>query len=147
MQRLLITILAMSSWYLLDSSCRVLSNEYLCARVAVIFQVFLHHFVLAKLAHSSIGVNTILGAIWFLDYSSPSLILPSQNNPHSGCPAMRVSAWVQKGLIVQEAQWLFHAQSTYYKIISGFDFPRGPGAYAPRFCCGPLDFSDLRGPK
>ena len=20
--------------------------------------------------------------------------------------------------------------------------PRGPGAYAPRFCCGPLDFSD-----
>ena len=23
----------------------------------------------------------------------------------------------------------------------GFDFPRGPGAYAPRFCCGLLDFS------
>ena len=29
---------------------------------------------------------------------------------------------------------------------AGFDFPRGPGAYAPRFCCGPLDFSDM-GPK
>ena len=27
-------------------------------------------------------------------------------------------------------------------MITGFDFPRGPGAYAPRFCCGPLDFSD-----
>ena len=26
---------------------------------------------------------------------------------------------------------------------SGFDFPRGPGANAPRFCCGLLDFSDL----
>ena len=26
--------------------------------------------------------------------------------------------------------------------VAGFDFPRGPGAYAPRFCCGPLDFSD-----
>ena len=25
---------------------------------------------------------------------------------------------------------------------AGFDSPRGPGAYAPRFCCGPLDFSD-----
>ena len=24
---------------------------------------------------------------------------------------------------------------------SGFDFPRGPGGYAPRFCCGLLDFS------
>ena len=31
-------------------------------------------------------------------------------------------------------------------IASGFDFPRGPGAYAPRFCCGPLDFSD-KGPE
>ena len=29
---------------------------------------------------------------------------------------------------------------------SGFDFPRGPGAYAPRFCCGPIDFS-VWGPK
>ena len=29
---------------------------------------------------------------------------------------------------------------------AGFDFPRGPGGYAPRFCCWPLDFSD-KGPK
>ena len=28
----------------------------------------------------------------------------------------------------------------------GFNIPRGPGAYAPKFCCGPLDFSDW-GPK
>ena len=26
---------------------------------------------------------------------------------------------------------------------SGFDFPWGPGAYVPRFCCGPLDFFRL----
>ena len=27
-------------------------------------------------------------------------------------------------------------------LHSGFDFPRGPQAYyAPRLCCGPLDFS------
>ena len=31
-------------------------------------------------------------------------------------------------------------------VLSGFDFPGGPGAYAPRFCCGPLDFSDM-GPE
>ena len=24
----------------------------------------------------------------------------------------------------------------------GFNFSRGPGAYAPRICCGPLGFSD-----
>ena len=29
-----------------------------------------------------------------------------------------------------------------FQCWPGFDFPRGPGAYAPRFCCGPLDFSD-----
>ena len=27
-----------------------------------------------------------------------------------------------------------------------FNFPRGPLAYAPRFCCGPLDFSE-EGPE
>ena len=31
-------------------------------------------------------------------------------------------------------------------LIARFDFPRGSGAYAPRFCGGPLDFSD-KGPK
>ena len=38
-------------------SSPVLSDEYPCTRVSVIFQVFLHHFVLAKLATSSIRVN------------------------------------------------------------------------------------------
>ena len=33
-----------------------MSNQYPCARVSVIFQVFLHHFVLTKLANSSIRV-------------------------------------------------------------------------------------------
>ena len=51
-------ILTLSSWYSLDSPRRVLSNEYPmpCARVPVIFLVFWHHFVLAKLATSSIRV-------------------------------------------------------------------------------------------
>ena len=31
-------------------------------------------------------------------------------------------------------------------MLAGFDFPRGPGAYALRFFCGLLDFSDY-GPK
>ena len=31
-------------------------------------------------------------------------------------------------------------------LLAGFDFPRGPGAYAPRFCSGPLGFQ-IRGPK
>ena len=30
----------------------------------------------------------------------------------------------------------------YTLYMSGFNIPRGPGAYAPRFCCGPLDFSE-----
>ena len=26
-------------------------------------------------------------------------------------------------------------------ISPGSDFPRSPGPYAPKFCCGPIDFS------
>ena len=81
MQMFMKTILTLSCWYSLDSSRCVLSDEYPYARVSVIFQGFLHHFVLAKLASSSIRVNTV------------------------GIELYR----------------------------SGFDFPRGPGAYAPRF--------------
>ena len=29
---------------------------------------------------------------------------------------------------------------SYHFVITGFDFPRGPGAHAPRLFCGPLDF-------
>ena len=36
---------------------RDLSNEYPCARVSIIFQGFLYHFVLAKLATTSIRVK------------------------------------------------------------------------------------------
>ena len=39
------------------AKCWVLLDEYPCARVSVIFQGFLHHFVLAKLATSSIRVK------------------------------------------------------------------------------------------
>ena len=41
----------------LESSCQVLSDKVLRDRVSFIFLVVLHHFVLAKLATSSIGVN------------------------------------------------------------------------------------------
>ena len=41
----------------LDTSHRVLSDEYPYTRVSVTFSGFLHHFVLAKLATSSIMVN------------------------------------------------------------------------------------------
>ena len=53
------TIETLSCWYSLESSHRVLPYEYPFARVSVIFQVFLHHFVLAKLASSSIRVKVL----------------------------------------------------------------------------------------
>ena len=34
----------------------------------------------------------------------------------------------------------------FFLVSAGFDFPRGPGAYAPRFCFGPLYFP-VMGPK
>ena len=50
-------ILTLSCWYSFESFRWVLSGEYPFARVSVIFQVFLHHFILAKLATCSIRVN------------------------------------------------------------------------------------------
>ena len=56
--RFLKTIRTLSSWYSLDSSHEVLSDE--CARVSVIFQFFFHHFIFAKLAtRSNYGLKTI----------------------------------------------------------------------------------------
>ena len=40
MQRFLKNILTLSCWYSLESSCWVLSDEYPCARVPIIFQAF-----------------------------------------------------------------------------------------------------------
>ena len=51
------TIETLPCWHSLESSRRVLSYEYPFARVSVIFQVFFYHFVLAKLATSSIRVK------------------------------------------------------------------------------------------
>ena len=39
-QRYMKNILTLSCWYSLDSSSLVLSDEYPCARISVIFQVF-----------------------------------------------------------------------------------------------------------
>ena len=58
MQRFLKNIWTLSCWYSLESSCWVLSDEYPFARVSVIFQVSASFFVLAKLATSSVRVNT-----------------------------------------------------------------------------------------
>ena len=59
-QRFMKTISTLSCWYSMDSSRRVLSNEYLlvCDRVSIMFLLFLHHFVLAKLATTSIRVRS-----------------------------------------------------------------------------------------
>ena len=74
MQRVLITIQPLSCWYSLESSHGVLSDEYPYARVSVISQLFLHHFVLAKLATSSIGVKNAKNDK-ILDYISPALTM------------------------------------------------------------------------
>ena len=55
MQSFLKTIFILSCWYSLESSREVLSDEYPCARVSVIFPGFLHHFVFAKLATKSMS--------------------------------------------------------------------------------------------
>ena len=65
-QRFLKPILTLSCWYSLESSRRVLSNEYPCARVAVIFLGFLLHFVLANLAPSCRRVNLFYLHCFFL---------------------------------------------------------------------------------
>ena len=49
----------------------------------------------------------------------------------------RVTSFFQT--IITTITMLLSKYSSY--SVSGFDFPRGPGAYAPRFCCGPLDSS------
>ena len=54
----------LSSWYSLDSPQEVLSDEYPFARVSVTFQVFLPHFVMAKLVASSIRVEGYLEGGW-----------------------------------------------------------------------------------
>ena len=62
-QKPLKIIETLSSWYLLESSHWVLSDEYPFARVSVFFQLFSHYFVLVKLASSSIRVK---GTQWEL---------------------------------------------------------------------------------
>ena len=66
-QRFLKNTWTLSCWYSLDSSCWVLSEEYPFTRVSVIFQVFMYHFVLAKLATSSIKVKDLKVIFKFKD--------------------------------------------------------------------------------
>ena len=56
-QRFLKISQTLSCWYSLESSRRVLSDEYPFSRVWVIFPGFSHNFVSPKLATSSIGVK------------------------------------------------------------------------------------------
>ena len=61
MQRFSKTILTLSSWYSFESSCWVPSDEYpFIYQGFGHFSGFLHHFVLAKLATSSIRVIGML---------------------------------------------------------------------------------------
>ena len=57
MRKLLKTIQTLSCWYSLESSRRVLSDEYPFVRVSVLFSVFWHNFVLTKSATSSIRIK------------------------------------------------------------------------------------------
>ena len=71
-----------SCWYSLDSSHCILSEEYPCARVSIIFSVLLHYFVLAKLATNSLRVKAIfkiLSLNWiFLPTYEFSLLLSAR---------------------------------------------------------------------
>ena len=60
MQRFLETIKTLSCWYSLESSCWALSDEYPFAKGFNGFSGFLHKFVLANLAVSSIRVKLVL---------------------------------------------------------------------------------------
>ena len=59
MQRFFKTIKTLSCWYSLESSCWALSDEYPFAKGFNVFSGFLHNFVLANLAISSIRVKSM----------------------------------------------------------------------------------------
>ena len=66
--------LTLPCWYSLESSRWVLSDEYPCARVQSFFSVsFLHHFVLAKLASSSMSMR---GAIFMWPWCDVTCLRP-----------------------------------------------------------------------
>ena len=69
MQRFSKIIETLSSWYSLNSPRGVLSGEYPYAKVCH-FSGFLHHFVLDKLATSSIRVNTLIYTFLYPSYTS-----------------------------------------------------------------------------
>ena len=58
-----------SCGYSYESSHWVLSDEYPFAWVSVIFQLFLHYFILAKLATSSIRVNPLVSGVYIWSYT------------------------------------------------------------------------------
>ena len=60
----------MSSWYSLDSSRWVLSDEYPFTMVSVIFRMFLYLFVLTKLATSSLRVKRAVHCLHYFLLSS-----------------------------------------------------------------------------
>ena len=66
MLRFFKTIKTLSYWYSLESSCWALSDEYPFAKGFKGFSGFLHNFVLANLAVSSISVNRKISSIWAL---------------------------------------------------------------------------------
>ena len=80
----------MSCWYSLNSSREVLSDEYPFARGFDHFLVFLHHFVLAKLAASSVRVNVaiVAASLTYLAYTP----MPCKQCPHV-CLFVSCLAW------------------------------------------------------
>ena len=76
------TMPTLSCWYSLESPHRVLSDEYPFARVSVIFHVFFHHLVLAKLATSSIRVKPYFNKLPHVYFSYLSKSWPPLRKGH-----------------------------------------------------------------
>ena len=78
--------LNLSCWHSLDSSPWVLSDGYPCARVSVIYQFFLHHFVFAKLATISKRVKKLFDScnptLRLVVFTFSALTTPNQ---HQAC--------------------------------------------------------------
>ena len=77
-------------------------------------------------------------------------VLAGQINLRGSFPARQVMFWnlcctLDVYIVFTCVQLLYRAAAVAHIFVpvvySGFDIPRGPGANAPRFCCGPLDFS------
>ena len=123
MPHFLETIQTLSCWYSLESSPWVLSYEYLFARVSVIFHNFFHHFVLAKLATSSIRVKyyglmmvrQFYASSWFLRIFNPLMLAAAKSSL-----TILVKSFKQNEIwedIWRRKSWLEHFQQLSFNVL------------------------------